>query len=661
MVSRRRIAVTDPRLLAQLNDDQQNNRQPVNDPNILAQLNGDEAPQQKLSQEFLNGPSTLDEHPIISALKRAAKTGINYEKGLGLGALQGFGDVGASIGNVPSNIIEHFTGKKPYHIPHPNLRQYYPEGSAGNIGGNIGEFVGGTAVPVSGVASKAYKAGRYIPGVKGALARVGLGGTSGGLIGAASNEDDRLKSGVIGTLLGTAGSAIPEIYQGGKAIHSYLTEPNKIKAAHEEAVSNALHGIEEARGHTTESQQNAANLVAEQERQNLNQERKSRQNIQQQFPNYSPKQVDKMVVESVKNGINKLNEQFNKRFNKWGETAGKKTVSSPFSASEADLKSIGVKNPSAIKQSNDISPSIVELSILDESGNPYKLNVPGKNATVNDYLNFYRTTRDLAGEARSKARDATVDAHRLELQEQAKSLSKLSNDAFYKIKQNVTSSEFDQLEKLHNDYGRLKGEFYESPELTRAYYGNESHQSHTKSLTTKNKFQNIHNWLLENEPGYLSALKAQRFSGTGHPLHSEDLNTQANGIINLGKTEQESLNLLTPQQINALQHHINISHQRGQINKLKSNITTNPLQQFINQVERKYIKGYSPKIGHAIDRIEEAQNKEMALVKEAKILGLKKDDLQRMINERDKIKKLGEIGLKVLGANNAISMLNKIL
>ena len=116
---------------------------------------------------------------------------MDYEKALGLGLIQGAGDVGASIGNFPASIYEHFTGKKPYDIPHPSLQQYYPEGMAGNIGSKIGEGIGSLVAP-GGITYKALKA------FNNPLAKALAGGFAGGLSGAASNENDRMGSGIIG-------------------------------------------------------------------------------------------------------------------------------------------------------------------------------------------------------------------------------------------------------------------------------------------------------------------------------------------------------------------------------------------------------------------------------------------------------------------------------
>jgi len=132
----------------------------------------------------------------------------DYAKGAGLGIGQGLGDALASMANFPGDIYSHFSGKEsPYHVPHPALQQYYPEGTWGNIGSTLGNFEGQVIAP-GGVAFKALKA------VNNPLAKALMGASAGGLVGSATNEGDRLGSGIAGAALGTGGALANSILKG---------------------------------------------------------------------------------------------------------------------------------------------------------------------------------------------------------------------------------------------------------------------------------------------------------------------------------------------------------------------------------------------------------------------------------------------------------------
>lgn len=138
----------------------------------------------------------------------------DYAKGAALGIGQGLGDALASMANFPGDIYSHFSGKEAgYHVPHPALQQYYPQGTWGNIGSTLGNFEGQVVAP-GGVAFKALKA------VNNPLSKALMGAAAGGLVGSAANEGDRLGSGITGAALGTGGSLASSIFRGMKGLSS---------------------------------------------------------------------------------------------------------------------------------------------------------------------------------------------------------------------------------------------------------------------------------------------------------------------------------------------------------------------------------------------------------------------------------------------------------
>jgi hypothetical protein len=149
------------------------------------------------------------------------RNAVDYEKALGLGLAQGAGDTLASIGNWPSELIKHFTGKQLYQIPHPSLQQYYPQGNVGSVGSTVGETVGSLAAP-GGIAFKALKI------FNNPLAKALAGGVAGGLTGAATDEEDRLGSGIAGA---TLGAGLPLAAASGKLAKNIITGFTPRKAA----------------------------------------------------------------------------------------------------------------------------------------------------------------------------------------------------------------------------------------------------------------------------------------------------------------------------------------------------------------------------------------------------------------------------------------------
>lgn len=143
-----------------------------------------------------------------------------WAKGLTRGVGQTIGDVSASIGNLPAEIIERSTGKRPWTIPHPDLLNKNSGSISEMIAERIGKeapywIPGGLGIKAASGANKLYRAanaGRQLP----LLTRIGIGTGTSGLAGAAINDENR----ALGAAEGAATYAIPATIGGAKKLLS---------------------------------------------------------------------------------------------------------------------------------------------------------------------------------------------------------------------------------------------------------------------------------------------------------------------------------------------------------------------------------------------------------------------------------------------------------
>lgn len=178
-----------------------------------------QAPKGKLDFSDLNSQSP-------SFLQKAENIAGTFNKGveasrlpaLAGGLLQGAGDVGASLANIPLSVIGKEIGKN-INIPHPNLGQYVDNSfpskiafGAGEIGSPLGVLgkVAGEVGKVGGLTENLSK----IPYLGRVIARP----AEGAITGAAIGENDQGNRGM-GAALGAGGNALMNI---GKFIHSAL-------------------------------------------------------------------------------------------------------------------------------------------------------------------------------------------------------------------------------------------------------------------------------------------------------------------------------------------------------------------------------------------------------------------------------------------------------
>lgn len=124
----------------------------------------------------------------------------DYEKGGALGFAQKAGDIGASLFNLPGELYKYFGIEPPISLPHPSLQKYYPKSGPGQIGSKLG----GINAALLGTGGAALKGASMAANP---LLKILTGAFSTGAEEAATNEGDRIKSG----LIGAASGAIPGI------------------------------------------------------------------------------------------------------------------------------------------------------------------------------------------------------------------------------------------------------------------------------------------------------------------------------------------------------------------------------------------------------------------------------------------------------------------
>lgn len=145
------------------------------------------------------------DEPEDSVYNKYIKPGLQYEAGLGLGLTQGLVNALSSVGNLAPEAYELITGKDAPRFPKVDLMQYAPESNAAQIGGMIGDPIGGIAAPGGLIAKGASK----LPLIK-SLPQSLKAVIGGGLAGGALSENQR----ALGTALGAGVSALPAVAGG---------------------------------------------------------------------------------------------------------------------------------------------------------------------------------------------------------------------------------------------------------------------------------------------------------------------------------------------------------------------------------------------------------------------------------------------------------------
>jgi len=215
-----------------------------------------------------SAPPIPEEEPGF--FKKLGKGYLNYAGGALRGMGQAVGDLGASAINWPISGIEHLSGNKLPHVPHPDLINKNPGSLGESVGQTLGQLTGGLALPggagmkAAQLAGKGYKAlsvGKELPIVGKLLA----GGAGGALEGAAGNEKNRGLGGAIGSIAGTAGYALPAAYNFAKS----LSSKNIAKNIQEEVGRLGQHFNERFTSHLQAGEEAGANKFLKGEKGNI--------------------------------------------------------------------------------------------------------------------------------------------------------------------------------------------------------------------------------------------------------------------------------------------------------------------------------------------------------------------------------------------------------
>lgn len=116
-------------------------------------INKRAVPQRLGNLPFLNQwAESLEKHPGIKKIlgataENVAKPINQFVEGIGApqiagGFLQGIGDVGASVANIPLSIASYLSGKN-LNVPHPSFRNVFPDDASSSILFGAGELGGG--------------------------------------------------------------------------------------------------------------------------------------------------------------------------------------------------------------------------------------------------------------------------------------------------------------------------------------------------------------------------------------------------------------------------------------------------------------------------------------------------------------------------------------
>lgn len=290
------------------------------------------------------------------------------------------------------------------------------------------------------------------------------------------------------------------------------------------------------------------------------------------------------------------------------------------------------------------NPSKKIIEYNTSGGDVSSISVPGKGATVKEYISFMRELRDAAYDAGKASKNAT-HGEKMELLNTRNTLNGLKKDVESKIKNSVGNDAFKKFEKIQHDYGNLVGAIKSSRTLSNAAYGNDISESLFKTLLQKkNAFIREH---LYQRPDYVTAIREHLLQGEKHPLSTGAITNPAKENLDIGR-------LLTPEQRAVQEETRNLHHYSEQLQNVSRNIK-NP--KILTAAEEQQIRNFSPKANRFLDKIAEENHITATMEEEAKRLGISKQELMDQWRARKMYGYITAFGTSAIAGKPVVSSL----
>lgn len=373
----------------------------------------------------------------------------DYEMGLFPGIAHGVSDIGANITQglmYPFNKgYEVYTGTEGFKVPRADFNRYAPQSGAGQTGKSIGNFISpfllpavGTETFVSKGASPLIQAGQ----------RLATGGAIGGL-------ESSPGSSTLGTAIGAAGSQIPQAIQSIGKAYNWLTKPSQSLAQLKEFEKKLINSLQGRTENVSKFEQEAS------------------KEAEKVFPGQHFVDTSKALSQALGANKKKLNSYFEKSYEEYGKgLIGQKKIQEPYKLGELhnQLSDIANVPRSTMIEASKVSPKITFSNILDESGNPFVLEVPSKNSTLKDYIRFMRETRDASGLAFKKAKSQNLTQSEKEnLLDTGRKLQEISKDASSRVSKTMTEEEAKNFANINKTYETVGAPIKYNPVFAKAY------------------------------------------------------------------------------------------------------------------------------------------------------------------------------------------------
>jgi len=280
-----------------------------------------------------------------------------------------------------------------------------------------------------------------------------------------------------------------------------------------------------------------------------------------------------------------------------------------------------------------IAGKTIELDISSPiTGKAVEVKVPADKASVSDYIEFMRETRDAAHYSRQASKGQVTAGERTDLLQKANALSELSKNAENKIKASVSPKEWSEFQKIQQDYANVMPPLRED-KVFHNLWKKEKVTGMPIDQLNQPRNKNLKTELLKSKE-LKNALVSHKLSGQNHPVSGKDASQHASSIQSLFNEDKNLINMLDSKTVNQLKKHSELVSKSETLNKTLGKVNTNELNRIIRDTDIQFMKQYSPKVKTLLEAIDQGQKKEKELNILAKEANISLKDAKEIAKKR---------------------------
>ncbi len=477
--------------------------------------------------------------------------------------------------------------------------------------------IGGEAAALANPATKIFQGSKTALGLLKNIPNIYKNILAGSSAGTILSPDNR----GIGAGLGAIGSSIPEVGKLLKKTYKGIQRPYDLLRQTESQIGQLSREKQQSNALIKKAEQDVGRHLQSKNEANILDQQNLESKLSKVFPIKPKSETRAALAEQHEQSIKNLSNEFEKRYGNFSKEHGNTPIKATLPFEDFLHKTKDLKGLSSTIEEIRKNPSKKIIRYETSRGRLKEIPVPGKTATVDDYVSFMREIRDASYDALKASKNATY-GEKQELLKTHGELKSLQDDVVDRIKDTIGNYNYKPFTEIQKDYSETVGRVKSEPSIANASYGKKISENLFSDLTQPAN-EKLRKYLYK-QPGYKQALNEHLLQGPQHPISE-------GAQLNPTKINADIYHLLSNEQ-RAAKAEANIFGQKQESLKDVSKSIKSPEK--MTALQDQEARKFSPEVNKFLDNIAKQKEITEKMTQEAEKLGLSKEKFHQQIQQR---------------------------